>query len=271
VELKLAVPAPDLPKLERALRDLAPESSCSRSCLTTTYYDTADRALSRGGLSVRVREADGRFVQTVKANGAAGAGVLMRSEWEDEIAGATPDLRAPHRGCRLPDGIVGELQPMFVTAVTRTTMILEPSPALSIEAAIDEGTIRSIVGGAMAPISEVELELKHGDPGVLFDIALDLLAAAPLRIETRSKSECGYAAVAGEAAPAQPARAAPIALDPAIPSRPRCRSSAASALRTFCAARQPPLLATPRACIRCASRRAESARRSRPSRRRSPP
>ena len=216
MELKLAVRAPDLPKLERALRDLAPESSCSRSCLTTTYYDTADRALSQGGFSVRVCESDGRFVQTVKADGAAEAGVLMRSEWEDERAGATPDLRAPHSGCRLPDGIVGELQPMFVTAVTRTTMILEPSAALSVEAAIDEGTIRGIAGGATAPISEVELELKHGDPGVLYDIALDLLAAAPLRIETRSKAERGYAAVAVKAAPAQPARAAPIALDPAM-------------------------------------------------------
>ena len=216
MELKLAVPAPDLPKLERALRDLAPRSSCSRSCLTTTYYDTADRALSRRGLRVRVREADGRFVQTVKADGAAEAGVLIRGEWEDEIAGDTPDLRAPHSGCRLPDGIAGELQPLFVTAVTRTTMILEPSPALSIEAVIDEGTIRGIAGGATAPISEVELELKHGDLGALFDIALDLLAAAPLRIETRSKAERGYAAVAGEAAPAQPVRAAPIALDSAI-------------------------------------------------------
>jgi triphosphatase len=122
--------------------------------------------LSQGGFSVRVRESDGRFVQTVKADGAAEAGVL-RSEWEDEIAGATPDLRAPHRGCRLPDGIVGELQPMFVTAVTRTTMILEPSPALSVEAAIDEGTIRGIAGGATAPISDVELELNFHREGAI--------------------------------------------------------------------------------------------------------
>ena len=69
----------------------------------------------------------------------------------------------------------------------RTTIDLNPSPSLSIEAAIDEGEIRSLAGPATAPISEIELELKRGDPGALFDIALDLLAAAPLRIETRSK------------------------------------------------------------------------------------
>jgi len=187
VELKLAAAAVDLPRLKRALRDLVPDSACRRSALTTTYYDTADRVLSRRGLSLRVRAAEGRFVQTVKSNGAAEAGILMRGEWEDEIAGGEPDLNAPHSGCCLPNGIAGCLQPLFATAVMRTTIDLNPSPSLSIEAAIDEGEIRSIAGVATAPISEIELELKRGDPGALFDIALDLLAAAPLRIETRSK------------------------------------------------------------------------------------
>ncbi|MGH7690701.1 MAG: hypothetical protein ACREN3_13925 [Gemmatimonadaceae bacterium] len=62
--MKLAAAASDLPKLQRALLDLAPGSAASCSSLTTTYYDTADRALRRCGLSVR--EAAGRFVQTVK-------------------------------------------------------------------------------------------------------------------------------------------------------------------------------------------------------------
>jgi triphosphatase len=212
-ELKLAAPASDMPKLRRALRDLAPGSACSRSFLTTTYYDTDDRALRRRGLSLRVREAAGRFVQTVKADG---TDVLTRGEWEDEIAGAEPDLGAPHSGGRLPKEIAGALRPLFATAVTRTRIALAPSPSLCIEAAIDEGEIRGIGNAAAAPISEIELELKRGEPGALFDTALALLAAAPLHIETRSKSERGYAAIAGDTAPARPVRAAPVGLDPAM-------------------------------------------------------
>lgn len=211
--MKLAAAAPDLPKLQRALLDLAPGSACSRSSLITTYYDTGDRALRRRGLSLRVRKIEGRFVQTVKADG---ADVLTRGEWEDEIAGAEPDLRAPRSGGRLPAEIDGALQPLFATAVTRTTIALAPSPSSCIEAAIDEGEIRGIAGVATAPISEIELELRRGEPGALFDTALALLAAAPLSIETRSKSERGYAVVAGDAAPARAVHAASVTLDPAM-------------------------------------------------------
>jgi inorganic triphosphatase YgiF len=89
-----------------------------------------------------VREADGRFVQTVKANIKAEPNVLARSEWEDEIASALPDLRAPTTGRRLPKVSSDKLQRLFATAVKRTTMRFEPSASLSIEAAIDRGEIR---------------------------------------------------------------------------------------------------------------------------------
>ena len=213
VELKLAVPAGDLPKVRQALLGMAPRPACSRSFLSTTYYDTADRRLNRRGLSLRVRDADGRFVQTVKDDGRAEAGVLARGEWEDEIASATPDLHAPHSGSKLPEGIGDELEPLFVTAVVRTRIPFEPA-ALRIEAAIDEGEIRQVGGGTPEPISEIELELKEGEPDALFDAALVLLQVAPLHLETRTKSERGYAAIAGKAAAPQPVRAAPVVLDP---------------------------------------------------------
>lgn len=181
--------------------------------MTSTYYDTADYALRRHGLVLRIREAAGRFVQTVKADG---TDVLTRGEWEDEIASAEPDLRASHSGGRLPPEIAGGLQPLFATAVTRTTILLKSAPSSCIEAAIDEGEILGTGGAAAAPISEIELELKNGKPGVLFDTALALLATAPLRIETRSKAERGYAAIAGDTAPARPVHAMPIELDPVI-------------------------------------------------------
>ena len=156
VELKLVVALADLPKVRRALFDLAP-LSVAKSFLTTTYYDTDERALSRHGLSLRVRAADGRFVQTVKANAEIESNVLSRSEWEDEIASPLRDLRAPTSGCRLPREIADKLKPLFATAVKRTTMRLEPSASLSIEAAIDTGEIRGLGSGAIMPINEIEL------------------------------------------------------------------------------------------------------------------
>src|SRR5271169_2349318 len=95
------------------------------------------------------------------------------------------------------------------------TVEIEPIPGTRIEAAVDTGEIRAIDTGRSEPISEIELELEHGDPAALFDLALRLLETAPLRIETRSKSERGYRLVAGEGAP--PAvHAEPLCLDPRI-------------------------------------------------------
>src|ERR1700674_5422996 len=56
------------------------------------------------------------------------------------------------------------------------------------------GTHRTIEAGARQEVlSEIELELKSGNAGVLFDLGIQLLDAAPLRVGTRSKAERGYA------------------------------------------------------------------------------
>jgi triphosphatase len=214
VELKLSASAADLPELKRALVEMSPSSAGSDSRLISTYYDTPDLALKRQGVSLRVREQGGRFIQTVKTGDPSSGDVLTRGEWEDELAGSRPDPGALQSGEHLPDGIAGALQPLFATDVTRTTVAIEPAPATRIEAAIDQGEIRAAGGGGTEPISEIELELKCGDAAALYDVALHLLDVASIRIEPRSKSERGYQlGEAGEAAP--PAvHAEPVALDP---------------------------------------------------------
>jgi triphosphatase len=214
VELKLAASAADLPELKRALVEMSPSSAGSDSRLISTYYDTPDLALKRQGVSLRVREQGGRFIQTVKTGDPSSGDVLTRGEWEDELAESRPDPGASQSGEHLPDGIAGALQPVFATDVTRTTVAIERAPATHIEAAIDQGEIRAAGGGGTEPISEIELELKSGDAAALYDVALHLLDVASIRIEPRSKSERGYQlGEAGEAAP--PAvHAEPVALDP---------------------------------------------------------
>jgi hypothetical protein len=62
-----------------------------------------------------------------------------------------------------------DLRPAFTTVVTRRVIELEPHASTRIEVAIDKGEIRTADCGAVEPISEVELELKRGDPAVLYD------------------------------------------------------------------------------------------------------
>jgi triphosphatase len=216
VELKLAAAAADLTRLTGALMALAPGSATVLHSLVTTYYDTPGLALQRAGSTLRVRDDGGGFVQTLKTADLAGADLLTRGEWEDTIAENRPDPQASNSGSRLPEGVAGDLQPLFVTEVIRETVVIEPCPGTRIEAAVDTGKIRAIGNGQSEPISEIELELESGDPVQLYDLALKLLETAPLRIETRSKSERGYrlVATAGATPPAVPAE--PLALDPRI-------------------------------------------------------
>ncbi len=130
------------------------------------------------------------------------------------VAESRPDPDAAQSGPRLPEGAARDLRPVFVTAVTRTIFAVEPLPGAAIEAAVDEGEIRAVDKDRAEPISEVELELKGGDAAALYDLAAQLLEVAPLRIETRSKSERGYrlAECADAAPPAVHAES--VILDP---------------------------------------------------------
>jgi len=177
--------------------------------LVSTYYDTADRALRRLGLVLRVRERDGHFVQTVKSDGADVAGALARGEWEDAIPGPLPTRQAAQSGRFLTPEIADRLVPLFRTEVQREAIDLSPIAGTQIEAAVDRGQIRAPGRKARQPISEVELELKSGRSSALYDVALDLLHVAPVRLEPRSKAERGYRLAAGKSRRVMPAHFEP--------------------------------------------------------------
>jgi triphosphatase len=216
VELKLGVKATDLPDLKRALVAIAPTPGGAPCRLISTYYDTPDLALWHRGLTLRVREQEGRFIQTVKRGDLTGVDVLTRGEWEDQLAENRPDPNAPESGKQLPGNVADGLRPLFATDVIRTTVEIEAASSTRIEAAIDEGEIRADSGNRTAPISEIELELKCGEVAALYDVAMRLFEAAPVHIEPRSKSERGYGlSESAEAAP-PPVHAHSVALDPAM-------------------------------------------------------
>jgi inorganic triphosphatase YgiF len=204
-----------LPALTRALEGMATRPGPSRSKLVSTYYDSAERALARHSLTLRVRKAGTRYVQTVKSAGGNGRSMLGRGEWEDEVAGDRPDLGAAQTGRLVPSEIAERLQPVFCTNIVRVAIPLAPAPRTRIEAAIDRGDIRAPAEpGRAEPISEIELELLEGPPTALYDVALQLLEVAPLRLELRSKAERGYRLAANDHGPAGATHFGGVALDP---------------------------------------------------------
>lgn len=163
------------------------------SKLATAYYDTPDDNLARRGLSLRVRKAGRKREMTLKAGEARGLG---RSEWSVPVNGGAPDpaLLPPKARERLGDVEPGQLIQRHGAEVARRTKLVERGGS-AIEIALDFG--RLTASGRDQPLAELELELKRGGPGPLFELADELLAALPLGLSARSKAERGLELATG--------------------------------------------------------------------------
>ncbi|MGE5768500.1 MAG: CHAD domain-containing protein, partial [Bacteroidota bacterium] len=170
--------------------------------LENVYYDTVDLRLRKRGLAFRIRRDGGRFVQTVKTGDTAASAVMRRGEWEAELTSPDPQpdlVDDPALRGALGLLMPGELRPIFTTRVRREVVELNGTDNLGrtkvIEVAFDRGEIEA--AGAREPLAEIELELREGPPGALFELALALQEVAPTQVETRSKSARGYALATG--------------------------------------------------------------------------
>ena len=162
--------------------------------LDATYFDTVDHALRKAGYGLRIRDGENGRKQTLKS--ASSGGVFARGEWESAVVGPEPD-RALLDKTPAAKAVNGDtLVPVFTTNVRRVTRLIERDGA-TIEAALDQGEL--LAEDRRAGVSELELELKAGPARVLFDLARDLAAHAPLRLSLVSKAERGYALALGEA------------------------------------------------------------------------
>ncbi|RAK57258.1 CHAD domain-containing protein [Phenylobacterium deserti] len=186
IELKFTCPSE---ALDAALA-AAPAGEDEEKELTSVYFDTPDLHLQKAGATLRVREAKGRRVQTFKR----GEG-FSRQEHEAPIDADVPD---PNLGpvAALLDGKAAELKPAFSVRVTRRQRVVAWDGA-EIELAADQGEVRA--AGQTSPVSELELELKSGQPAALFALARQLAQAAPLHLSFDTKSDRGQSLVAGEA------------------------------------------------------------------------
>jgi inorganic triphosphatase YgiF len=214
-ELKLATRPEHLPAL-RQLIEARAGSPSEETRLIATYFDTPDGVLAWQNLTLRVREEAGRFIQTVKSGDGSKGAALVRGEWEDPVPGGWPDPAAPQTGRFIPspDQLVGLVR----TEITRRTVILCPNPATRIEAAIDLGRVAALHHNACEPVCEIELELKGGSMTLLYDLALEMLAVAPMRLEHCNKSARGFrlAALSTKPETVAPVHASEVALEPGM-------------------------------------------------------
>jgi inorganic triphosphatase YgiF len=195
-ELKLLLAPQDLRRLRRDPRIKAlQQGRASVRRVHSVYYDTPERALLRAGLALRLRSDGARWLQTLKTEGQAAAGLHLREEWEWPLPGAALDFgllaTTPVAKLFRASRMRAALAPVFTTEFERTSLRLGFADGSLAELCLDRGEIRS--GRRASAICETEIELLAGSPVRLYELALDLLERVPLRLGQASKAERGYA------------------------------------------------------------------------------
>ena len=200
-ELKFRAGPDALACAKSAFDSIDPDGRWSVSHLRSRYFDTASRRLGSKGVSLRVRQSDGKSVQTVKAAAGGAGGIMDRWEWECPIDGIEPDFsRLPLEAREALGGVkLADLAPIIDVAVERQTKVVrrrDPlGPTLVAEAVLDTGTVSA--GGRTEGLSEVELELGQGRVRSFFQLAADFIAACPMPVSSTTKAARGYRLLAG--------------------------------------------------------------------------
>lgn len=213
IELKLTASADMLPAVRAHPAVTAVARGRPRTTrMVSTYYDTPGRDLAAAGVALRLRRAGGRWLQTVKGDGAAAAGLHRRAEFEWPLTAPRLDpeklAATPYRKLFARNG--GAYRRIFATDVRRSAQPLVFPDGTRATLCLDLGEIRA--GRRRAAICEIEVELDKGDPSRLFELASTLAADLPIRVSHASKAERGYV-LATQTAIA-PRRARDVALVP---------------------------------------------------------
>lgn len=189
LEIKLSVAQSEL---DRAVAWLLSQPNTRESGtlqLGNTYYDTPAGDLNRQKIALRIRKMGDKYIQTLKTRGEFVDGAHRRQEWEWPLIGTELQMGL------IADTPVGQsvnlakLEPVFETNFERRVVMIEQGTT-RVEVAIDSGEI--VAGGHSCPLSEIEFELKSGDPSALLAWARRLADEVPVFLNLISKAEQGY-------------------------------------------------------------------------------
>lgn len=193
-ELKLRITSEQLAKLRR--HPLFKAHQVTRPVtrrLHNIYFDTPELELHQRKMALRLRRVGGRWLQTLKGGGSVKAGLHQRDEFEIPVAQVHQNFSVLSDE-QLPPELREKLTPVFTTDFYRTSRLIDWQGAV-IEVCMDHGEIKTLQRSA--PICEVELELKAGEPWQLFDLAEAMIAIVSFELEAVSKAEKGFRLLAG--------------------------------------------------------------------------
>ncbi len=196
LELKLRVPAAELPSLREALQ----RRGARVVTLRASYFDTVDGALARREMVLRLRHENDRVVQTFKAGGDS---PVHRLEHEVFVVPTDPPPAVDisrhdgHPAGRLLREALGhavnERAGALVcrqrTEVERLICPVIDAHGSVIEIALDTG--RVLAGERQRAIAELELEHQEGPVTGLFALAGECMRHGGLWLSTVSKAARG--------------------------------------------------------------------------------
>jgi len=185
IELKLQIAATDV---ERLAEWAAAQGEAAIHPLRSIYFDTPGQALTRAGMSLRVRHDGSKWVQTIKSGQGKGVGLFVRDEWEKPVAGPVPEIGEDTPLFGLPPQTLDALAPIFEILVERGTQDIVRDGS-TLELAIDRG--EAVAADRRSGFCEIELELKGGAAEALFALAREIDAIVPVRLGTTTKLERG--------------------------------------------------------------------------------
>ena len=195
------------PQAARRVWRLVPLASVPlRQEFVGIYYDTRSERLRRAGVGLRLRREGRRWMQTLKVESAAHAGLAARAEWESEAHGRLLDVGAfPREAIMAATGldlqrVAPKLRPLFETRFVRRRAMIELPGGSRAELCVDRGYIAAALRREV--LLEMELELKAGDARSMIRLAEKLARPLALEIEFQSKSQRGYRLASGHPAEA---------------------------------------------------------------------
>src|SRR3984893_14052073 len=163
-----------------------------RRTLRSVYFDTPAGDLRKQRMVLRVRKVRGTHFMGLKWARPLAEGPFSRSEMEVRVPSLDPNITlfGEEIAAELSRVIEGRsLEQKFETQIKRRLRCLNLERSL-IEVAFDEGFV--VVGDRRQPLTEVELELKAGEEAALYELAVRLADALPMRLERMSKAERGF-------------------------------------------------------------------------------
>lgn len=159
------------------------------------YFDTADLFFAKHKMGLRVREEQQQYTMTLKTAGKNQGALHIRPEYNIRLTQFAPDMAqfSAYPELQLDrdyHSLQTALRPIFATDFQREYYLLEMGNGTQLEIALDQGKITA--NDKEEPISEIEIELKHGTVNDVLYFVQNLLFLDGMRLGQESKAERGY-------------------------------------------------------------------------------